>query len=220
MSFRRAERARVEEQLMDSAAHRQLFEELKSLRVGLQALPRKSLDADFASRVLKRAEQQLLDEPVEPSRAADQSTNQPQVVAAGQRAGPSHWRGLVWSVATLAAAVMLIVFSPMFTRKPLKDVALQTDEEKSVAENQQPESNGRDLGTTGGGKQDSSVAQPQIAAVRNSLDANRSEAGEEHVAPLAKRKSEGNFDAPLQGLAVEGQSVAADSAPGAECAVA
>jgi hypothetical protein len=54
------EQALVEQQLMDSAEHRKLFAELRALRGSLQSLPSHRLGDDFAERVLKRAERQML----------------------------------------------------------------------------------------------------------------------------------------------------------------
>ena len=75
-----AEKLRVEEQLMDSAEHRQLFEELKALRRGMQSLPQRKLDADFAARVLQKAEKQLLadDQPVDVRPAPAISAKRPE----------------------------------------------------------------------------------------------------------------------------------------------
>ena len=105
-----AEKLRVEEQLMDSAEHRQLFEELKALRQGMQSLPQRKLDADFASRVLERAEKQLLSED------AAATDHKPAAQATTSKAEDrAAWRGLIWSVSAMAAAVLLIVFSPWLT---------------------------------------------------------------------------------------------------------
>jgi hypothetical protein len=110
-----AEKVRVEEQLMDSPEHRRLFEELKSLRRSLQSLPAESLDDDFAARVLRRAERELLADvpPVDKAKpnAADRGVNAGGALLRSER---GVRRGLLWSIAATAAAVGLVVFGPLF----------------------------------------------------------------------------------------------------------
>ena len=50
------ERAHVERLLANSPDARQLLEELRALRGGLQELPQHRLEIDFAQRVLQKAE--------------------------------------------------------------------------------------------------------------------------------------------------------------------
>jgi hypothetical protein len=52
---------RVEQLLVDNAEYRQLYEELRALGSSFQALPRYRLAEDLSQRVLRRAEQSLLD---------------------------------------------------------------------------------------------------------------------------------------------------------------
>src|ERR1700686_4983185 len=54
------EQTRFEERLAESAELRQLVEELRALRGSLDLLPRHRLEADFADRVLRRAEREML----------------------------------------------------------------------------------------------------------------------------------------------------------------
>ena len=131
-----AEKLRVEEQLMDSAEHRQLFEELKALRRGMHALPQRNLDANFAARVLERAEKELLTED-EPESAACAPAMKPiphsNDVAhsdGGALSDGGAWRGLFWSVAAMAAAILLMVFSPWLMEQG------QQHGERGVAVNQ------------------------------------------------------------------------------------
>jgi anti-sigma factor RsiW len=124
-----AEKVRVEEQLMDSAEHRRLFEELKSLRRSLQALPAESLGEDFAARVLRRAERELLAEaPAAEVGKAKESSAAPPVVASVREAervalpNRAHGergarRGLVWSVIATAAAVGLLIYGPLLNQE-------------------------------------------------------------------------------------------------------
>ena len=112
---------------MDSPEHRRLFEELKSLRRSLQSLPAESLGEDFAARVLRRAERELLAdvasaekpkviepllaEPIAAATVVDDKVNLPPTHAHADRGAR---RGLVWSIAATAAAVGLVVFGPLF----------------------------------------------------------------------------------------------------------
>jgi len=134
------DRARVEEQLMDSVEHRRMFEELKSLRRSLQELPGQSLDDAFAARVLQRAEQELLlpdatgEAPPQAAKAAPTGKANSAGAAPPRRGEPGAWRGLVWSVAAMAAAVMFIVFSPLMRenggRPGDRNVAVQQESER------------------------------------------------------------------------------------------
>ncbi len=133
-----AQKVRVEEQLMDSPEHRRLFEELKALRSSLQALPQEALGDDFAQRVLRRAEQELLTGDVAASEAVVQkrsAATSPSAATVRPAKRDDHergaWRGLIWSAAAMAAAIGLIVFSPMFTKPPNRGVAVNdTDSER------------------------------------------------------------------------------------------
>lgn len=118
-----AEKVRVEEQLMDSADHRRLFEELKALRRSLQSLPAETLAEDFAARVLRRAERELLADgtPVDKSKAKEAAAKPvvveaPPVVARPVVAERGNRRGLVWSIIATAAAVGLLTFGPLWNR--------------------------------------------------------------------------------------------------------
>ncbi len=113
------EKTRVEEQLMDSAEHRHLFEELKSLRHSLRTLPKESLDGDFAARVLERAEKQLLcgeGAAPEATPVTKPAKTTVELAPRPRREYRGAWRGLIWSVTAMVAAILLIVFSPMFTQ--------------------------------------------------------------------------------------------------------
>ncbi len=121
------ERKQVEELLMDSAEHRRMFEELRALRQGLHSLPKHRLDADFARRVLHRAEREMLTGPLRETDAApstppndaaaktatnDQSlSDEPPIVKFGATvAGASERRSLrvaIMAISAVAAALLL-----------------------------------------------------------------------------------------------------------------
>ncbi|MDZ4819750.1 MAG: zf-HC2 domain-containing protein [Planctomycetota bacterium] len=116
----------VEAQLAASPDLRQLLEELQSVRKSLSLLPRLSLDADFAERVLRRAERQMLSEPPSILETTDSSGPAenivPFVAASSPRAErPSphseqlpdaprrSLRPLLWAAVAVAAVVMIWV---------------------------------------------------------------------------------------------------------------
>ncbi len=101
------EHARVEQLLIGSAEARQLVEELKAIRAGLQSLPRHQLEPDFAQQVLRRAEQAA-------KSPAAQSESKAAILE-----GHDYWdikpsvfrskRGIAWSIVAVAAAVIIMV---------------------------------------------------------------------------------------------------------------
>ena len=127
------EQARFEERLAENAELRQLVEELRALRGNLDLLPRYQLEPDFAERVLRRAEHQMLiggdggssDGALRAS-ASGESNAPPQTQPASvELAQPSHavldesrrWqrrivRPLVYAGAAIAAAILIMVFTP------------------------------------------------------------------------------------------------------------
>lgn len=133
-----AEKVRVEEQLMDSAEHRRLFEELKALRRSLQALPAESLGDDFAARVLRRAERELLAEAA-PQEKTFSAAEEPRLRQASPKSERGVRRGLMWSIIATAAAVGFVVFGPLFSdrqrdlaRAPATQAAPTSENEVAV----------------------------------------------------------------------------------------
>jgi len=91
------ERKQVEQLLVDSAEHRQMFNELKALRGSLQNLPSYKLDGDFADRVVRLAEQAM---------ASDSDVNsEPMPVSSGS------WRTAVIIISAVAAMLLISVVS-------------------------------------------------------------------------------------------------------------
>ena len=121
------ERARVEQLLAEQPEARQLLDELRALSGGFEALPRHRLEADFASRVLRAAERELLaedspgDAPAASPRsaassssdAADSSARDHAVRPAAREAHQFDWkrwrRPLAWAGAAMAAGLLLMV---------------------------------------------------------------------------------------------------------------
>jgi hypothetical protein len=145
-----AEQARVEEALRGDAALRHLHDDLRSLRSGLQSLPREKLDSGFVERVLRAAQTAQrgpVDQPASNNHppAASSPVAAPHVASppvaapvqpplAAERAGgrePLVWRAVVISVATLAAAIVIALALP----GRFDQVALHTVPEKPGQEN-------------------------------------------------------------------------------------
>lgn len=138
------DRARFEQQLAERPELRQLVEELRGLRASFEGLPRYRLEPDFAERVLRRAEREMLSarQAVDGAREAGGSTPAAaRLSAAVERATPARSGGLSWSrlarplgyvAVALAAAVAVMVFNPDARRDELaRDVAFN---ERGAAE--------------------------------------------------------------------------------------
>jgi anti-sigma factor RsiW len=113
------ERARVEQLLAGSAEARQLLEELRALRGGLQELPQHRLELDFAQKVLNKIEQtppSYIEQPpatsetvVSKRNVAASAAQTPALESPTKFRLPFNRRGLGWSLIAIAAAVMLMV---------------------------------------------------------------------------------------------------------------
>jgi hypothetical protein len=114
------ERAHVERLLANSAEARQLLDEMRALRTGLQELPQHKLELDFAHRVLQRAEE-IGERPSEGGQASKEldspslPTTDPSTLPAVHDARQDHIprpfgrRGIAWSLIAIAAAVLISV---------------------------------------------------------------------------------------------------------------
>jgi hypothetical protein len=110
------EQVRVEQLLVSSPEARQLVEELRALRAGLQALPQLQLEANFADRVLQLAESASANSKesggtsggIEGAIAAVSTGESEKVDKAERR--PQFWRnprGLAWAAVAVAIALMI-----------------------------------------------------------------------------------------------------------------
>src|SRR5262245_8256013 len=102
------ERAQVDQLLATRAEARQLVEDLRALRAGLQELPQHKLDPDFAQTVLARAEQAASATTVDSTPHSDPMTagHRPQdghPLPTAHRPLPTllNRRGLMWSLVAL-----------------------------------------------------------------------------------------------------------------------
>jgi negative regulator of sigma E activity len=100
------QRAQVESWLVEDATYRQLYEDLRGVRSGVQSLPRHKLDRDLSATVLRRAERAVLsgDAPsgVAP-RVAPHTTLH-------QWWSKRSWRMIVWPAVAAAAALAIALF--------------------------------------------------------------------------------------------------------------
>jgi hypothetical protein len=136
------ERASIEERLVDNAADRRLFEEMRSIRDSLRSLPRRELGKDLSQSVLRSAERAMLSaEATELSQPHDQQKTghkdlegHEAAIVATPPSPPqrNNWRTLVWVGLTVAAAVLIMVIGNWPERQ--RPVAmLPTDEQPNEA---------------------------------------------------------------------------------------
>ncbi|MBM4004972.1 MAG: hypothetical protein FJ295_17065 [Planctomycetes bacterium] len=114
------EQALVERTLVENVAARRMFEDLRSLRTGLQSLPQNRLDESFSERVLRAAERAML-KGVAPS---DPKVD-PSAVVANNGAGDltdrlKRWQRGFWIMSTVAAG-LLIMFALNFAAGRMDD---------------------------------------------------------------------------------------------------
>src|SRR5688572_18300507 len=128
------EQALVERALADDAQLRQLHDDLRALRQSLQSMPRLKLGDDFTARVVRQAQKALENElcsegdihvkssappltqhsKTELSNSNNKPTGHaahPHVVAVAPHE-PVAWRVMAWSVAALAATIMVAMVWP------------------------------------------------------------------------------------------------------------
>lgn len=141
------EQALVEQTLMDSVEQRHVFEELRALRGGLQALPTHKLSADFSQRVLRKAERAIRDAqpplsaaPVSQTAAPaiqvaknnEQSAVSPAATARRTHSDAGKFRVIVSACAAIAAALLIALYAPNIDLLPSRSnrVALGPTEVK------------------------------------------------------------------------------------------
>jgi len=102
--------ASVEEHLRDNPESRRLVDELRALRDAMQSLPKHELDNDFSTRVLRKAEREMLADPTVETPLAESPIAQP--VAADRPRDMPHdnpWRRFAWPALVVAVAAMLLL---------------------------------------------------------------------------------------------------------------
>ena len=116
------QRAEMERLLAEDPRARQLYDDMKAMGTSLRSLPREKLEHDLAAAVLARAEREMLlsNRVAKPSVASDAT------VPLSRRL----LRPVVYAVVTIAAAVMVMVFT---NREPEKRSAPRLERGPSVA---------------------------------------------------------------------------------------
>jgi hypothetical protein len=112
------EKALIEERLVDNAADRRLFEEMRSIRNSLKSLPQHKLGKDLSQSVLRAAERAMLSAETTQPRGLHGRRKTVHVAPDGREAAivatlpssrqRSNWRVLIWVGVTIAAAVLII----------------------------------------------------------------------------------------------------------------
>lgn len=154
------EQAQVEQALAGDVRLQRMHDDLRALRSSLQSLPQQKLDAGFAQRVMLAAQRARAEQSATTDRLVE-TLRAPEVLVAthhGQETTveraqhePVAWRVVVWSVAGLAAVLMVALFAPQSSEiaqlpqnKPDKKVAVlqpaaaPEEAAKSVAKMQAP----------------------------------------------------------------------------------
>ncbi len=105
------EQAQIEERMAASPEFRQTVEELRGLRMSFEALPQHRLPADFAERVLRRAEQEVLIGTSDAAAATPAPVTLPARPAADDRLPNrrSGFRPFVWTMVAAAAALLILI---------------------------------------------------------------------------------------------------------------
>lgn len=107
------EQALVERRLGESAEFRQLHDELRSLRSGIQLLPREQPGPDFAEAVLRRAERAMLAaSALKPAVPPDAEAVVRGALPTAQERIMRGLRAFRWSLAAIAVALLLMFFNP------------------------------------------------------------------------------------------------------------
>jgi hypothetical protein len=104
------ERAQVEQLILSEPRYRQQLESLRALRDSLQQLPRHVADDRFAERVLSRINEHRSLQATDA--AAAHLSKGAQLDRRDRSIRPGLRRGVLWSLATVAAAVLIAIVMP------------------------------------------------------------------------------------------------------------
>ncbi len=132
------EQTQVEQLLVDSAEHRQTFEELRALRNSLQSLPSFGLGDDFADRVVQRAKQAAASAESGDAASGDAGTDEtsddqePDHVELSQP-NPGNPRVALGAIATVAATLIIAAFIASHKVEPEHDgLAIHVEQGKAA----------------------------------------------------------------------------------------
>jgi anti-sigma factor RsiW len=134
------EQVQVEQALATDARLRQMHDDLRALRQSLQALPQRKLGDDFAARVLLAAQQAQAAQstpalapvaaaPETPAPAPHADRHHHLAVVPAHPTEPTAWHVMVWTIAGMAAALLLVLLWP----NPLAEVAVRTPTPDAMA---------------------------------------------------------------------------------------
>jgi hypothetical protein len=112
----------VEEQLRDNVELRRMCDELRSLRVTLQAMPVASPPENLAERVLRQAERRMLVGDRQPAEGLTATDAAPISLPAAPRSHRS-WRLAAVVAVALAASVLAVLCLPVLPWRGTRDVA-------------------------------------------------------------------------------------------------
>jgi hypothetical protein len=112
------ERRQAEAYLADDPACRQLYEELLLVRAAVAGLTRYKLDRDMSRRVLRRAERKMLlgGAMLQPDDEGDSAFDDS--AATAEAVWKRDWRTVLWPALAVAAALLLMFFSPSIWSPP------------------------------------------------------------------------------------------------------
>lgn len=117
------ERAEVEKMLAENSHLRQLHDELRALRSGMQSLERHRVEHDLSGAVLRRAEQSVLRGTAAKSAPATTGVGGALVSWWNRGAG---WRRILWPAVAVAAALAILVYDA--NRRPAERQIAQQPE--------------------------------------------------------------------------------------------
>jgi anti-sigma factor RsiW len=123
------ERAEVEKLLAENSQLRQLHDELRALRAGMQSLERHQLDRDLSPAVLRRAEQSVLRGTA--AQGAPTRTGATRAPVSWWNRGVG-WRRVVWPAVAIAAALAILVYDA--NQRPAERQVAQTRESEQIAD--------------------------------------------------------------------------------------
>ncbi len=123
----------VQQQLESDDPSQEYLQQLRALDSDLRALPKQTLDDSFADRVLRRAERTML----VPEEAHSEIPSETEPVATPARRpeideSRTAWRGFAWSVAAVAAAIVLAVVLGRNPESGPTDIAVVPNEGPEV----------------------------------------------------------------------------------------
>ena len=203
-----SQQAQIEEQIAASAELRQLVDELRNVRSHLELLPQYRLEPDFAERVLRRTEQEVLvgGGNWTDHGAADAATVAPAtppavsaVPSEQERSGRA--RPFVWTLAALAAAVLILITNrePVMRRDP---IAKGPNAPKATVQSAQAEKDAASDDTPAAKSRARDFKEEQSRADTSALPAAARPESRAIAPPIDSRESDGAANLPTDSKAL------------------